>query len=171
MIPMGPLNSKSFATSISPWVVTTLALEPFACAGPQHSRPTASHLTDVIEKNTYDIHLCASLISPKSASATVICRSELRLLDWTIRDLVAQQTLNGCSIEVGDLLGSGTISGYGHDQHGCLLELNEGGQKEFELNNGEKRIWIEDGDSIQLTGWASDGVGFGECVGVVVPTR
>lgn len=121
------------------------------------------------EHNTYDLHLSASVKSAVADSETVVCRSEFRGMDWTLRDLVMQQTANGCPIEVGDILGSGTVSGFEDGEGGCLLEINGGGSKEFKLKTGESRIWLEDGDSVVLSGWAGEGVGFGECVGSILP--
>lgn len=82
---------------------------------------------------------------------------------------MAQATANGCPIETGDLLATGTISGFGDEEHGCLLELNRGGEKEIGLEGGERRMWLEDGDCLTLSAWAGEGVGFGECVGTVLP--
>jgi fumarylacetoacetase len=163
MQPLGPHNGKSFATTISPWVVTALALEPFAVASPPR-RSTMGYIAD-------DIHLSASIRSGQADSETVVCRSEFAGMDWTLRDLVLQQTVNGCAIEVGDILASGTVSGFGEGEGGCLLEINGGGKTEWTLKNGEKRTWIEDGDSVILTGWAGEGVGFGECVGKILPAK
>ncbi len=171
MQPLGPHNGKSFATTISPWVVTALALEPFAVASPPR-RSTMGYIADAaVKHNTYDIHLSASIRSGQADSETVVCRSEFAGMDWTLRDLVLQQTVNGCAIEVGDILASGTVSGFGEGEGGCLLEINGGGKTEWTLKNGEKRTWIEDGDSVILTGWAGEGVGFGECVGKILPAK
>ena len=171
MQPLGPHNGKSFATTISPWIVTTLALEPFAVKSPPR-RISNGYIADTaVEKNTYDIHLEASILSGEKDSRTVVCSSELKGMDWTLRDLMMQKTVNGCQIEVGDILASGTVSGSGEGEGGCLLEVNGGGKTEWKMKNGERRTWIEDGDSVVLAGWAGEGVGFGECIGTVVSAR
>jgi fumarylacetoacetase len=171
MQPLGPHNGKSFATTISPWVLTALALEPFTCKSPPRQSKVSYIVDSAVEQNAYDIHLSASVRSAEADSETIVCRSELRGMDWTLRDLVLQQTVNGCAIEVGDILGSGTVSGFGEGEGGSLLEINGGGKKEWTLKNGKSRTWIEDGDSVVLTGWAGEGVGFGECVGSILPAN
>lgn len=166
MPPLGPMNGKSFATTISPWVVTTLALESFACPAPARSSTAGPYLHDTCVNNTYDIQLEATLQTTKAES--VLCQSNVRWLEWTLRDLVAQQTVNGCKIEVGDLLATGTISGDRKGQSGCLLEINRGGEVEVILEGDEKRMWLLDGDVVTLSAEAGPGVGFGECSGRIV---
>jgi fumarylacetoacetase len=166
MSPLGPMNGKSFGTSMSPWIITIDALDPFKLSSPPREFPVSSYLKDSVSKATYDIHLQADLATDKSS--TTICKSEMKWMYWSIRDLVAQQTVNGCNINTGDVLATGTISGSTEDSHGCLLELTQGGEKEFALDGGESRVYLQDGDSIRLTAIAGDGVGFGECVGTIV---
>ncbi|KAK7409679.1 hypothetical protein QQX98_008122 [Neonectria punicea] len=169
MPPLGPLNGKSFGTSISPWVVTLEALEPFATEPPAKQIPVTEYLRDEKAKSSYNISLKAEVLS--EGSATAVCRAKLQWMYWTFRELVAQQTVNGCNINVGDLLATGTISGAGEDEHGCLLEMSKGGKVEWELSTGKKRRYLEDDDGVRLTAYAGDGVGFGECTGFISAAR
>lgn len=166
MPPLGPMNGKSFATTISPWVVTSLALEGSACAAPERSPTAAPYLLDTEVNNSIDIGL-EVLVKTGNEQESVICKSNTKWLGWTFRDLVAQQTANGCAIEVGDLLATGTVSGDEKGTNGCLLEINKGGEVEVELSGGARRMWLEDGDTITLTALARHGVGFGECTGTI----
>lgn len=161
------MNGKSFCTSISPWVVTLEALEPFAAAPPPKDSPVAAYLQDPKEKSSYDISLGVEIL--KRGKWTRLCKSELKAMYWTFRDLVAQQTINGCNVNTGDLLGTGTVSGTGDDEHGCLLETTMGGKKSIKLSGGDEMTWLQDGDEVRLTGFSGNGVGFGDCTGVIMP--
>ncbi|KAH7166213.1 fumarylacetoacetase [Dactylonectria macrodidyma] len=165
MQPLGPLNGKSFGTSISPWVVTLEALEPFATEPPAKQSAVKAYLQDKKAKSSYNIKLSAEVLS--EGSETNVCKAQLQWISWTFRDLVAQQTINGCNINTGDLLATGTVSGVGDDEHGCLLEMTRGGKVEWELSNGKKRRYLEDGDGVRLTACAGEGVGFGDCTGFI----
>jgi fumarylacetoacetase len=176
MAPFGPLNGKSFATSISPWVITLDALTPFEAPTPPRESTSgtasvASYLKDPKPKPTYNILLQAELIIDDIS--TTICKSELGNTYWSFRDLVAHQTSNGCCINTGDLLGTGTISGSEDDAHSCLLELTKGGEATFPVEGvrAGKRMYFEDGDAVRISGWAGEGVGFGECFGMVLPSN
>jgi fumarylacetoacetase len=169
MSPLGPMNGKSFATTMSPWIITLLALEPSEIPARPKESPVASYLRDDKKANTYDIKLEAELIT--NESTTTICQSELKWMYWTVRDLVAHQTSNGCNLNTGDILATGTISGTNENSHGCLLELTKGGEKDFALSDGDSRTYLQDGDRIRLTANVSEGVGFGECCGTLVPAK
>ncbi|KAK4219446.1 putative x-pro dipeptidyl-peptidase protein [Rhypophila decipiens] len=164
-----PLNCKSFGTTMSPWVVPLEALEPFACEPASMTPDTqrAVYLRDAKKSTTYNIKVTAEIIRKGEKSSTTVCKSNLRNLSWTIRDLVVQQSVNGCKLRTGDLLTTGVISGEGHDAHGCLLEKvcgKDGGTGKAE------DMWLEDGDEVRLTAAAGPGVGWGECSGVVGET-
>ncbi|KAH7008052.1 fumarylacetoacetase [Ilyonectria destructans] len=165
MQPLGPINGKSFGTSISPWVVTLEALQPFATEPPARQTPVKAYLQDNKTKSSYNITLNSEVLS--EGSVTKVCKAQLQWMYWTFRDLVAQQTINGCNINAGDLLATGTVSGVGDDEHGCLLEMTKGGKVEWELSTGKKRRYLEDGDGVRLTAYAGDGVGFGDCTGII----
>ncbi|KAM7199237.1 hypothetical protein V8F20_005839 [Naviculisporaceae sp. PSN 640] len=155
------LNSKSFGTTMSPWVVTLEALEPFACEPkprPQDMHP-ASYLHDPKKLSTYSIEVTAEIIREgEEKNRETVCKSNLKELSWTFRDLVAHQSVNGCKLRTGDLLTTGVISGDADDAHGCLLEdttLN----KDPGADNNED-IWLKDGDEVRLTAVAAPGVGW-----------
>ncbi|KAI0427448.1 fumarylacetoacetase [Xylaria sp. FL1042] len=169
MMPLGPMNSKSFGTSISPWVVTLEALSQFEAQPPHRDVPVTAYLEDKKERPHYNITLEASIMS--KGSTTKICTSNISWMYWTFRDLVAQQTVNGCNVITGDVLGTGTVSGKGDHEHGCLLEMTQGGKVEFTLSDGQKRTYLQDGDTLRMTGYAGPGVGFGECTGLIIPAR
>lgn len=173
MNPLGPLNGKSFGTSMSPWVVTLDALEQFKTSMPNISKSRPAYLIDPDPKATYDISLKATLQPGGALKATTICESQFSSLYWTIRDLVAHSTVNGCNLRVGDLLATGTISGKSPASHGCLLEAVVHGGVEVEKTNNEieKQMWLEDGDIVTISAFAGPGVGFGECFGKVLPPR
>ncbi|KAI1422148.1 fumarylacetoacetase [Xylaria sp. FL1777] len=169
MMPLGPMNGKSFGTSISPWVVTLEALEPFEVPPPHRDEPVTAFLQDVKEKPNYNITVEASILS--QGHTTKICTANVSWMYWTFRDLVAQQTVNGCNVNTGDVLATGTVSGKGDDEHGCLLEMTKGGKVEFTLSDGQKRTYLQDGDTLRMTGYAGPGVGFGDCTGLIIPAR
>jgi len=173
MNPLGPLNGKSFGTSISPWVITLDALEPFK-SRPSKRSPNvevARYLQDNDPNSTYDFKLSAFIQAEHAIDPSVICESNFSSLYWTLRDLVAHQTSNGCNVNTGDLLATGTVSGETKESHGCLMELASSGGVEVRGAGGvlENRFFLEDRDTVILSAVAGPGVGFGECAGVVWP--
>ncbi|HMA31424.1 MAG TPA: fumarylacetoacetase [Casimicrobiaceae bacterium] len=171
-IPLGPFNSKSFATSISPWIVTMEALEPFRVAGPAQDPPPLPYL-ETSGAQAYDVRLEASL-APAGKPATTICRTNLRHLYWSVAQQLAHHTVSGCNLRVGDLMGSGTISGPTPDELGSLLELTWNGTRPLKLQDGSERRFLEDDDEVILTGYAQAKdyrVGFGEVRGRIVAAR
>ncbi len=182
--PLGPFLSKSFITSVSPWVVTAEALEPFRQAQP--ARPQGDpqplpYLFDTRDQQggAFDIELEVLLLTEamreQNLPAQRLTLSNTRHMYWTVAQLVAHHSVNGCQLQAGDLFGSGTLSGPEAGQFGSLLEITEGGKKPVELASGEVRKFLEDGDEIILRarctreGFAS--IGFGECRGKIVPAR
>ncbi|KAG4196992.1 hypothetical protein ERO13_A06G205600v2 [Gossypium hirsutum] len=171
-VPLGPFLGKSFGTTISPWIVTLDALQPFACDAPKQDPPPLPYLAEKISKN-YDIALEVQIKPSGQKDSSVVTRSNLKNLYWTLTQQLAHHTINGCNLRPGDLLGTGTISGPEPDSLGCLLELTWNGQKSL-LLNGTTRKFLEDGDEVIFTGCCKgDGynVGFGTCTGKVVPPR
>jgi fumarylacetoacetase len=169
--PLGPFLAKNFCTSISPWVVTLAALEPFRVAGPVQSPPPLPYLQSVGDW-AYDIHLEVSLEPLRTRQPQVICRSNARYLYWNICQQVAHHTINGCDLNPGDLLATGTISGPTPDSYGSLLELTWKGTRPLTLPGGETRTFLHDGDRVTMTGWCQGPgyrVGFGEVTGRVQP--
>lgn len=170
-VPLGPFNSKSFGTSISPWVVTMEALEPFRRANPAQSPEPLAYLQQRAP-NAYDIELEVSLQPEGSPAAQTICRTNFRAMYWTMAQQLAHHTVSGCNVRVGDLMGSGTISGTDPDSYGSLLELSRNGAEPLALPGGVQRGFLEDGDTVAMTGWCQgDGyrIGFGEVSGTILP--
>jgi fumarylacetoacetase len=166
--PLGPFQSKATATTISPWIVTKAALDPFRCATPTREVPLLPHLRDTTPM-LYDIDLEVSL-TPQGGTASTITRTNYNQMYYSAAQQLAHHTTCGCPMRVGDLLGSGTISGPEKHQRGSLIELSWGGKEPFALDTGEVRTFIEDGDTLELRGAArGDGyqIGFGPCTGTV----
>lgn len=169
--PLGPFLAKNFATSISPWVVSTEALEPFRCLGPKQDPPPLPYL-QVHGARHYDVHLEVWLQSAQMAAPDLICRTNARYLYWSFSQMIAHHTITGCNLRTGDLLGSGTISGTVANSYGSLLELAWRGERPIHLSSGETRAFLEDGDTVIMRGYCQgDGyrVGFGEVSGQVLP--
>ena len=161
-VPLGPFMAKNFASSISPWIVTLEALEPFRVESPKQDPKPLPYLQQE-GKNSFDIHLEVS-ITPEEGIPTTITRSNFKYMYWTMAQQLAHHTSNGCKILSGDLMGSGTISGATPDSYGSMLELAWQGTKPVSLKNGEKRTSIQDFDTVTLKGFCEkDGVriGFG----------
>ena len=169
--PLGPFQAKAFATSISPWVVTRAALEPFRVATPERERPLLPYLREP-GSMLYDIELEVDMQPEGADAATTISRTNYRHMYYSSAQQLAHHAIGGCRMNVGDLLGSGTVSGPDRGQWGSLLELTWGGKNPITLDSGETRSFVEDGDTMTLRGWArGDGhrIGFGACVGKVLP--
>jgi fumarylacetoacetase len=171
--PLGPFLAKNFATSISPWIVTLDALEPFrtnAFVRPEGDPEPLPHLRDDVG---YDINVEVWLRTAKMTEPVRLSRGNFRDMYWTVAQLVAHHTSNGCNLVPGDLLASGTISGTTKDSRGSLLELAWRGTEPVELPTGETRKFLEDGDEVILRAYCErEGharIGFGECRGVVLP--
>jgi len=168
--PLGPFLAKNFATSISPWMVTLEALEAFRKPLPRQDPKPLPYLR---AKNdfTFDIQLEARLQTSSMDVPHVITRTNFQNLYWSISQQLAHHTVNGCNLESGDLLASGTVSGATEESRGCMLELTWRGANPLKLPNGETRKWLEDGDRLTITGWCQgDGyrVGFGEVTGRIL---
>ena len=169
-VPLGPFLGKSFATSVSPWIVPLQALEPFRCDGPQQSPPPLPYLASA-GKNTFDVQLEVALMTGKMSTPHVISRTNFNYLYWSMTQQLAHHTGNGCNLRPGDLLASGTISGPTPDSLGSMLEICWNGERTLDLPSGETRKMLEDRDTVIMTGFAQgDGyrIGFGEVAGELV---
>jgi fumarylacetoacetase len=169
--PLGPFLAKNFGTSISPWVVTLDALEPFRTSGPAQDPQPLPYLR-TSGPMSYDIQLDVLLQTPKMDSPQRISRSSFKHLYWNMAQQLAHHTVNGCNLRPGDMLASGTISGPTPDSYGSMLELAWKGTKPIQLSNGETRTSLQDDDRLTLTGWCqAEGyrVGFGEVTGKILP--
>jgi len=169
-VPLGPFQAKAFATSISPWVVTREALEPFRLHGPVQEPQPLPYLRQG-QPNNYDMELEVSLRAAPANASQSICRTNFRYMYWSSVQQLLHHASSGCAMNIGDLLGSGTISGPEKHQRGSLLEISWNGAEPVELPGGVKRSFLEDGDSLVMRGWCQgDGyrVGFGEVEGTIV---
>jgi fumarylacetoacetase len=175
--PLGPFLAKNFATSISPWVVTLDALEPYRVApfARPEGDPQPLPYLEFDEDRGIDITLEVSIRTTKMSDPYIISRGNFRDMYWTIGQLVTHHASNGCNLRPGDLIASGTVSGTTKESRGSLLERTWRGTEPLQLPNGETRKFLEDGDEVIMRGWCSrDGfprIGFGECRGTVVPAR
>ena len=171
-VPLGPFLAKNFASSISPWIVTLEALEPFRVAGPTQEPKVLPYLEYEGQKN-YDIDLEVG-ISPEGSEETVVCKSNFKHMYWNMAQQLAHHTVNGCNINVGDMMASGTISGKEDDSFGSMLELAWMGTKPVAMKDGSERKFIQDGDTVTMRGYAQKGdirVGFGEVSAKVLPAK
>lgn len=170
-IPLGPFLAKNFASSISPWVVTLDALEPFRCEGPDQDPKVLPYLEYAGDKNI-DINLEVG-IRPDGANETVVSRSNYKHMYWNMNQQLAHHSVGGCNIIAGDMMASGTISGPTPDSYGSMLELSWRGSKPIQLDDGSERKFIQDGDEVIMRGWSKKDnvrVGFGEVRAKVLPT-
>ncbi len=168
--PLGPFLGKNFGSTISPWIVTLEALEPFRVAGPPQNPVVLPYLQYQGHKN-FDIHL-EVWIKPANAEASRVCVSNFKYLYWNMAQQLAHHTVNGCNMAVGDVCASGTISGPDPQSYGSMLELSWRGTKPVSLKDGSQRTFLQDGDTVILRGWGErDGVriGFGEASGTLLP--
>jgi fumarylacetoacetase len=169
-IPLGPFLAKSFASTISPWIVTLDALEPFRTEGYEQDPAVLPYLEYEGKKN-YDIKLEVA-IQPEAGEAKVVCNSNFKHMYWTMTQQLAHHTINGCNVNVGDMCASGTISGPTPDSYGSMLEISWRGTKPVDMPDGTQRRFINDGDTVVMKGWGEANglrIGFGECTGKLLP--
>jgi fumarylacetoacetase len=171
-VPLGPFLAKNFASTISAWIVTLDALEPFKVAGPKQDPKPLPYLEEE-GLTSYDITLHAS-IKPKKQHETHVSETNFKNLYWSISQQLAHQTVNGCNVRAGDLYGSGTISGKEKSSYGSMLELTWKGTQPIKMSDGTERKFINDGDTVIMRGYCKNEevrIGFGECVGKVKKAR
>ncbi|MEC9108503.1 MAG: fumarylacetoacetase [Bacteroidota bacterium] len=162
-VPLGPFLGKSFASSISPWIVTLDALEEFKVEGPQQTPDVLPYLQYDGLRN-YDINLEVS-IQPEKSIESIVCKSNFKYMYWNMVQQLAHHTINGCNINIGDIMASGTISGKDKRSYGSMLELSWGGKNPVTLDDGESRVFINDNDTVIMRGYCERNgkrVGFGE---------
>ena len=170
-VPLGPFLGKNFATSISPWIVTMDALEPFRTKGPNQD-PTPLPYLQQKGKHTFDINLEVA-IEPENAAPTTVSKSNFKYLYWSMSQQLAHHTSNGCRVNSGDMMGSGTISGAEPASFGSMLELTWSGKNPIKLNDGTERKFINDNDTVIMTGFCENKevrIGFGEVSSKLLPT-
>lgn len=169
--PLGPFQGKAFGTSISPWIVTSAALETFRAPVPPREKELLPYLTET-KPGLYDIALEVSMQPAGAASPTTVTSTNYSRMYYSAAQQLCHHAVCGCEMNAGDLLGSGTISGPTKDEYGSLMELSWAGREPFTLDTGETRTFIEDGDTLTLKGHAQgDGfrIGFGQCSGKILP--
>jgi len=170
-VPLGPFLAKSFASSISPWIVTLDALEPFRVEGPQPTKELLPYLRST-GKKSFDVNLEVEL-TPQNGKPNTISRSNFKYMYWNMSQQLAHHTVNGCPVNSGDMMASGTISGPTPESYGSMLELSWRGENPIKLKNGEERKFVQDYDTITLRGFCQNHevrVGFGECKSQLLPT-
>ncbi|OTG58058.1 fumarylacetoacetase [Acinetobacter sp. ANC 3903] len=171
-VPLGPFNSKTFASSISPWIVTLEALAPFKISSPVQEPQPLAYLREDHSANSYDIHLSVEIQAEQAEQADVICETNFKYMYWSMAQQLVHHTIAGCNVQVGDLMGSGTISGPTPDSYGSLLEISWNATKPLTLSNGEQRTFIQDGDTVIMKGHCEKNglrIGFGEVTGKILP--
>ena len=175
--PLGPFLAKNFGTSVSPWVVTIEALEPFRCAVPPRPESDPQPMPHLRSggDSAFSITLEVWLRSARMQQPMLVSRTDFSSMYWTLAQMVAHHTSNGCPLRPGDLIGSGTVSGPEKQNRGCLLEMTWRGTEPLALPTGEVRSFLEDGDEVILRGWCEKRgfrrIGLGECRGVILPAR
>ena len=171
-VPLGPFNAKTFASSISPWIVTLEALEPFKTSSPEQEPKPLAYLREDNSSNSYDIHLSVEIQPENNDQSDVICKTNFKYMYWSMAQQLTHHTIAGCNLQVGDLMGSGTISGPTPDSYGSLLEITWNATKPLTLSNGEQRNFIQDGDTVIMKGYCEKDdlrLGFGEVSGKILP--
>ncbi len=169
-VPLGPFLAKNFASSISPWIVTMDALEAFRVKGPKQE-PTPLPYLQQKGKHAYDINL-EVYIEPENAKPTLVSKSNFKYMYWSMCQQLTHHTSNGCRVNSGDMMGSGTISGPTEDSFGSMLELTWGGQKPIKMNDGSERKFINDNDTVIMKGYCQNSsvrIGFGEVCSKLLP--
>ena len=171
-VPLGPFNAKTFASEISPWIVTMDALAPFKAELPTQDPQPLAYLREKKSESSFDINLSVAILPESAESATVVGETNFKYMYWSMAQQLTHHTITGCKVEVGDMMGSGTISGPTPDSYGSMLEIAWNATKPVTLEGGETRTFIEDGDTVIMKGYSEkDGVrvGFGEVRGKVLP--
>jgi len=169
--PLGPFLGKNFATTISPWIVTLDALEPFRCKSPKQELDPLPYLKQNTANNSFDIKLEAKL-KTENGDLNDLSKTNFKYLYWTIQQQLAHHTVNGCNVRAGDLMGSGTISGSTSDSYGSMLEITWNGNEPITLKDGTSRSFLNDGDEVIIRGYCENSkvrIGFGKCTGKIAP--
>ena len=169
-VPLGPFLAKNFASTVSPWIVTLDALEPFRTEGYKQEPKVLPYLEYTGDRNL-DIQLEVS-IQPENSNENIVCHSNYKYMYWTMEQQLAHHTVNGCNINIGDMMASGTISGPTPNSFGSMLELSWRGTKPLKMNDGTERKFINDNDTVIIRGYCEKDnirVGFGEAIGKVLP--
>lgn len=171
-VPLGPFLGKNFGTTISPWVVTLEALQPFSIQGPAQNPQPLPYLGN--QNTNFDIDLHLEIKTPKMDAYQEIANTNYKYMYWDVAQQVAHHTVNGCNLQPGDILGTGTISGPTPDSYGSLIELTWNGANPVHLSSGEERTYLNDNDSMRVVGWAKKDnlcIGFGNAEATLLATK
>lgn len=172
-VPLGPFLGKSFISTISPWIVTMDALEPFRCKSPEQEVTPLPYLQQKRSDNSYDIKL-QTFLETENGDMNLLSQSNFKYMYWTMAQQLAHHTINGCNVRSGDMMGSGTISGPTKDSYGSMLELTWAGKNPITLKDGTTRVFFKDGDNVILHGYCENKevrIGFGTCTGKILPSK
>lgn len=172
-VPLGPFLGKNFASTLSPWIITIEALEPFRIASPIQDPEVLDYLKSSTPNQHYDVELFVD-IETSNGEVNTISKSNFQYMYWSMCQQLAHQTVNGCNINIGDLYASGTISGNDEGSYGSMLELSWRGTKPLKMKDGSERKFIKDGDTLSLRGRCNNGsisLGFGDCKGKILPAK
>ena len=170
-VPLGPFLGKNFASTISPWIVTLDALDPFRCESPEQDPEPLPYLIQDSRNNSFDIKLNA-FIESQNGDINLLSVSNFKYLYWSMAQQFAHHTVNGCKVRAGDMMGSGTISGKTKDSYGSMLELTWAGKEPITLKDGTTRTFFNDGDNVILRGYCENEkirIGFAKCTGKILP--
>jgi len=170
-VPLGPFLGKNFASTISPWIVTMDALEPFRCESPKKEIEPLPYLQQKRTNNSFDVKLQA-VIKTNNGDENLISETNFKHMYWSMSQQLAHHTVNGCNVRSGDLMGSGTISGPTKNSYGSMLELSWGGKEPLTLKDGTTRSFFNDGDTVVIRGYCENekvNIGFGTCSGKISP--
>jgi fumarylacetoacetase len=171
-VPLGPFLGKNFGSTMSPWVVTLDALEPYRIPGPAQIDPPVLPYLQVTSPGHFDVDLAVEIV-PENGAGAVVCRSNLKHMYWNMAQQLTHHTVNGCNVRGGDVMASGTISGPEPGSFGSMLEISWRGARPFAMPDGSERKFIQDGDTVRLTGCASapgkPRIGFGSAEGRILP--
>jgi len=169
--PLGPFLGKNFASTISPWIVTMDALEPFRCESPKQDISPLPYLKQKKSNNSFDIKLRAA-VETENGDLNELCKTNFKHLYWSMEQQLAHHSVNGCNVRSGDMMGSGTISGPTKNSYGSMLELSWGGKEPITLKDGTTRVFFNDGDNVIMRGYCKNdevSIGFGKCTGKILP--
>ena len=170
-VPLGPFNAKNFSSTVSPWIITLEALEPFKTNLPEQDPEPLPYLKEV-QPYSYNIDLHVGIKSENMDAPHTISISNFKHLYWSVNQQLTHHTETGCNMSTGDMLGSGTISGTEKSEYGSMLELSWAGKEKVSLGNGEERVFLKDGDTVYMNGVCKgEGytLGFGDCIGKILP--
>lgn len=169
--PLGPFLGKNFASTISPWIVTMDAIEPFRCESPKQEVQPLPYLQQNRNDNSYDVKLQA-FVETENGDINLLSESNFKYMYWTMAQQLAHHTVNGCNVRAGDMMGSGTLSGPTKNSYGSMLELSWAGKEPIQLKDGSTRTFFQDGDNVILRGFCKNDsvrIGFGKCTGKILP--